>query len=138
MRNFAFILALVLALTGCDESEATEALSPEAQYCRDAGYREGGPGYETCLQGYLDNRASATDPFDGMSPDAWLCAGDGIYEDDPRYEGCLQAFRSYSYVRGVMAKDYGVTLIDCVRPNGGKVWATREECSEMMGISIDH
>ena len=82
---------------------------------------------------------AATDPFDGLSPDAWLCAAEyRIYEGDPRYESCLQAFRSYDYVRGVMAKNYDITLIDCLRPNGGIVWATRKECSEMMGIVIDH
>lgn len=79
-----------------------------------------------------------TEPTEALPWDAARCATRILAKAHPDYLTCIYLERSDVRVRERMAKDFGIKLIDCLRPNGGMVWATREECSEMMGISIDH
>ena len=78
------------------------------------------------------------EPTEAPLPDAALCAFGGIIEGDPPYDWCIQLNRTDVDTRDRMAKGFGIELIDCLRPNGGMVWAIRQECAESMGISIDH
>lgn len=78
-------------------------------------------------------------PTDVVLCEMRLLPGVRIFPEIPLdYFSCIHLERSDVWVRDRMAEVYGIKLIDCLRPNGGMVWATREECSEMMGISIDH
>jgi hypothetical protein len=78
------------------------------------------------------------EPPEALLTDAVLCAIAGIFKSYSNYDWCIWLNRADVSVRHQMAKDHGVTLIDCLHPDGGMLWATREECSKMMGISIDH